>query len=50
MMGQGFMFPRAVLVAPPRKPKDRSGAELTLDIIDETHGCYFIENPAFDLK
>ena len=50
VIGQGFQFPRAVLVTPPRKPKDRSGAELLLDIIAKNHGCYFIENPAFDSK
>ncbi len=48
MIRQGFKFPRAVLVAPPKKPKDGSGAELSLDIIADNHGCYFIANPSYD--
>jgi hypothetical protein len=50
MMGQGFKFPRAVLVAPPRKPKDWSTAELSNDIIAQNSGCYCIANTAFDSK
>jgi len=48
MLDQGFKFPRSVLVAPPRKPRDGSGHELPLDIIATTHGCYFINNPSND--
>jgi hypothetical protein len=51
MIYQGFMFLRANLVAPPSKPRDMSTRyKLLLDIIAKNHGCYFIENPAFDSK
>ena len=47
MMDVGFKFPAVVLVAPPRKPRDRNGHELPVDLIQFSHGCYFVENPFY---
>jgi hypothetical protein len=47
MMDVGFKFPAVILVAPPRKPRDSRGHELPVDLIQLSHGCYFVKNPYY---